>query len=127
MPEDIAYLLVRVAAGSSMLVAHGLPKLMDFSQKALYFPDPFGFGGKVSLGLAVFAEVFCAIALILGLFTKLVSWPLVATMAVAAFHVHANDPWSKKELAFVYLLLFVVFAIHGGGRFALDSKLRRGW
>ena len=46
---------------------------------------------------AVFAEFFCAAFIILGLFTRLASIPLVIAMGVAVFfahkgiHVHATD------------------------------------
>lgn len=125
MQGQIMLLVVRVAVGAMMFFVHGLPKLMDFQQKAHAFPDPFGLGGKVSLGMVVFAEVFCSLALILGLMTRLVSIPLAVTMGVAAFHIHAYDPFAKKELAIMYLLFYLLFIFNGGGRYALDDKIGR--
>lgn len=123
---QIVLFLARVAVGGMMLFAHGLPKMLDFSQRAPFFPDPFGVGGKASLSLAIFAEVFCSIALMLGLLTRWASVPLAITMGVAAFYIHAHDPFAKKELALIYLLFYLVFMFNGGGRYAIDFRLRRG-
>ena len=42
-------------------------------------------------------------------------------MAVAAFMVHANDPLAKKELALLYLLIYVTLLVAGAGKYAVDS------
>ena len=42
-------------------------------------------------------------------------------MLVAAFVVHADDPWGKKEFALLYAIPFTALAITGGGRYALDA------
>ena len=34
--------ILRVSLGLTMLLAHGLPKLMGFANIAPYFPDPLG-------------------------------------------------------------------------------------
>jgi putative oxidoreductase len=39
---------------------------------------------------------------------------------VAFFIVHGNDPFAVKELAFVYLVVFVLMYIIGPGKFAVD-------
>ena len=118
---------LRVSTGSMMLLAHGWPKLMDFSTLAKVFPDPLGVGSAASLMLAVFAEAFCAAALVLGLATRLVAVPLLVTMLVAAFVIHADDPWSKQEFALLYALPFVALIIGGAGRLSLDGRLRQRW
>lgn len=125
MIQDTAQLLARLLFGGTMLIAHGLPKLMGFSLKMASFPDPLGVGNSLSLGLTIFAEVLCAGLLALGLFTRWVSVPLAITMGVAAFIVHAGDPWNKKELAFVYLVGYIICGLLGSGRFSLDFLIRK--
>ncbi len=122
---DIGALLLRLAFGGTMLVQHGLPKLLSFSSKMDRFPDPIGLGSTVSLSLAVSAEVFCAAAVVVGLFTRLAAIPLMITMLVAFFVVHGGDPFQKRELAFVYLVAYAAIALIGPGRFSLDRKLRK--
>jgi putative oxidoreductase len=41
-------------------------------------------------------------------------------MMVALFAVHASDPWKVKELAAVYLAVYVSLAFTGAGQFSLD-------
>lgn len=118
-------LLLRVGAGGLMAGAHGLDKLLTFTEKAASFGDPLGVGSTASLALAVFAEFFCAIAVALGLFTRFAAVPLVITMGVAAFIVHADDPFSKKELALLYGIPFLALVLTGPGDYSLDRLLRR--
>jgi putative oxidoreductase len=116
---------LRVTTGLLMLVFHGWPKLQNFGDLSGRFPDPLGIGSAASLTLAVFAEFFCSLALILGLATRLAAVPLVITMLVAAFIVHADDPWSRQEFPLLYALGFVALAIGGAGKASLDGWLRR--
>ena len=122
---DIGLLLLRLGGGGFMLT-HGLPKLLKlFTVGAGRFPDPFGIGATASLSLAVFSEVFCALFLMLGLRTRWASLPLIVTMGVAAFVIHGADPFRKKELALVYLCIYLALALLGGGRFSLDALFTR--
>ena len=122
LKEDLALLTLRLGAGGLMLFGHGLPKIMGFSQLAESFPDPLGLGSTASLGAAIFAEVFCALAVMLGAYTRYAAIPLVITMAVAAGIVHGEDPWAKKEMAVIYGLIFLTLVIGGGGRFSIDGR-----
>ena len=117
---DIALLLIRVASGL-LIMTHGWPKLINFSQRMNSFGDPFGIGSPASLALAVFAEFFCAILLIIGYFTRFATIPLIITMATVIFLVHWPDPFGKKELPLLFLLSFVAIFFAGPGRYSLDK------
>lgn len=119
---DIGLLVLRLFFGGMMLT-HGIPKLMGFADKMDSFPDPIGLGSPVALALAVFAEVACAILVALGAFTRLAVIPLIITMAVAAFIVHADDPLGRKELALAYLAAYAAIGLLGAGRYSVDQKL----
>lgn len=112
-------LLLRVGIGSLMLV-HGVAKIQGFGELAGEFPDPIGLGSRLSLLLAMGAEVGCSVLLIAGAGTRFAAIPLVFTMLVALFVVHAEDPWNVKELAATYLLVYVSLLLTGPGRFSLD-------
>lgn len=120
-----ALLVLRVGAGSLMLMKHGLDKLMHFSQKAGGFADPFGIGSTASLSLAVFAEFFCAVFIILGLFTRLATIPLIINMAVALFVAHQGDFFGKGELAGLFLVVFVTLLFTGPGKVSLDRLIAK--
>ena len=88
------------------------------------FPDPLGVGSTLSLGLIIFAEFFCSALIILGLFTRLATIPLMIGMIVAAFIIHGNDPFAVKELSLFYLSLYVGLIFTGAGKYSLDYLLR---
>jgi putative oxidoreductase len=105
-----------------MLFGHGWKKLMNFSELSRVFPDPLGIGASQSLMLAVFAEVFCALAVVFGIATRLAAIPLVITMLVAALLVHSDDPWAKMELSIIYLVPFLTIVFTGPGKFSFDAS-----
>lgn len=118
--EDTGLLLLRVTAGGSMLFAHGWPKLAHFADKMETFGDPIGLGPAVSLGLITFAETVCSSLVILGLWTRASTIPLVIGMAVAAFMANGDEPFKKQELAVIYMAAFLAIFFLGSGRFSLD-------
>ncbi|HET6572215.1 MAG TPA: DoxX family protein, partial [Fimbriiglobus sp.] len=75
------------------------------------------------------AEFGCALLVVLGLATRLAAAVVVFSMAVAAFVVHANDPWTmgagaSKEPALLYLVPFLALVFTGAGRLSLDGLIR---
>ncbi len=123
--SSLALLLLRAGSGGLMLT-HGIPKLMRlFSGNEIKFADPFGLGPAISLGLATFAEVVCAILVIIGFKTRLAVIPLIVTMLTAAFYAHLNDPFGKKELPLLFCTVFVSLLLTGGGAYSLDKLKKR--
>lgn len=123
---DVVLLLLRVTFGGAMLYGHGWGKLLRLvGDDPIKFADPLGIGPVASLGLAVFAEVFCAALIVLGLFTRWAAIPLIITMFVAAFYVHLADPFSKMEKAILYLIPYVSLLVAGGGWYSLDAQIRK--
>ena len=117
-----AILLLRVFSGIFM-ATHGWSKISGGSGAMASFPDPIGLGGEISYILTVFAEFFCSIFLIFGLFTRIALIPLIITMLVAVLIVHSADPLSVKEHALMFLLMFIVLFLTGPGKYSLDSKI----
>lgn len=121
--RDWGLLILRICAGGLMAINHGYPKLMKlFGDDPIKFADVFGMGAPASLTLAVLAEFVASIFIIFGLLTRLSTIPAMFTMAVAAFMIHGADPFAKKELALVYLLMYLVIFLMGPGRISLDQK-----
>ena len=119
---DFGLLVLRVASAGSMLWLHGKGKLMDFDKAAEKFPVILG-SAKVSLGLAVFAEVLCAGLLVLGLFGRVAALSLAITMGVAFVMVHkmALTGTGNGEMAFLYLIPFATLFLTGPGKFSVDG------
>ena len=110
-------LAARVVFGL-LLMSHGIAKLQNFEALSATFPDPLGVGSRVSLVLAV-----CAAGCVTGLFYRLALIPMVFTMCVAFFAVHGGDPFAARELALVYLVVFVLMYAAGPGRYAADTLI----
>ena len=122
---DIGILLTRVTIALLML-AHGFPKMiMLFSGGPIQFPPILFLNAETSLALAVFAEVIASIMILAGFWTRLATLPLMITMLVALFLIHGADPFSAKELALIYLLVYIGLFITGSGRFSIDSLLKK--
>lgn len=119
---DLSLLLVRLAAGGFMFT-HGFGKLQKLINGNFEFGDPIGLGPEISLGLTVFAEILCAFLVLVGLFTRLAVIPLIITMLVAVFIVHADHDFGKKELGLFYLINYLVIFLSGAGKYSLDKLI----
>ncbi|MEI6949345.1 DoxX family protein [Paraflavisolibacter sp. H34] len=122
---SFAALVLRLVAGSLLLVMHGLDKLMHFIQKSEAFPDPFGIGSSSSLALVVFAEFFCSALVILGLLTRLAAIPIVINMGVALFVAHHGDLFGKGESAGLFFAAFVALLFIGPGKVSIDRMIAK--
>jgi putative oxidoreductase len=120
---DLALLLLRIACAFMLL--HGWGKYTDFSDGVADFPDPFHVGPVASKGLTVFAELFCTIFVVIGLFTRFALIPLIICMLVIIFIVHGDDPFGDKESAYIYLLMYLSVLLAGPGKYSIDRMLRR--
>ncbi len=131
LSTDMALLLARITFGGAMLWAHGWPKLANFSTISEKFPSLFGLSSSTCLGLAIFAEVFCAILLILGLTSRFALSQLIVTMSVGVYvnlfifqrQLFDSPGKPSAELAFIYLMVFVILMILGPGRVSLDAVI----
>ena len=121
---DVALLVLRVWLGLAMALLHGWGKLVNLISGSSKFPDILGIGPTPALALAVFAEFFCSILLILGLWTRLAALMLLITMSVAFFMAHGAklSGQGNGELAFTYLAGYVVLLLAGAGKFSVDKK-----
>ena len=114
---SLGLLILRVLVGITMLT-HGLAKLTSFSELSATFPDPIGLGSTLSLILIIGAEVGCSLFVIATI-------PLVFSMLVVIFVVHANDPFQMRELPFLYLGIYILLFFTGAGKISLDSIISK--
>jgi putative oxidoreductase len=122
---DFGLLILRIGF-AAIMITHGWGKLnMVLSGAEIQFADPIGIGMVPSFYLTIFAEFFCSVLVILGLFTRLALIPLMITMAVACFVVHAADPFSKQEPSLMLLIAFLFLMFSGPGRYSIDHIIAR--
>ncbi|MCI6550417.1 MAG: DoxX family protein [Prevotella sp.] len=105
-----------------LLASHGLQKLQGFESLSATFPDPLGIGSQLSLSMAIFGELVCSTAVIFGFLTRLAVIPMAFTMTVAFFITHGGS-LAEGELAFAYLVVFVLLFFAGPGKYSIDGLL----
>ena len=69
-PQASLFLLALRVLFGVLLLLHGIAKLNDFTALSAVFPDPLGLGSRISLVLAIFAELFCSVGFIVGAFYR---------------------------------------------------------
>ena len=122
--SDIGILFLRVLMGAG-IAYHGYGKVfggrMDgFTEgvASMGFPAPAFFAWAAAL-----SEFLGGILIALGLFTRPAVLMVFATMTVAAFIRHGDDPFKKKELALAYWTFAGAMIGLGAGRFSLDHLI----
>ncbi len=119
---SIATLLLRLVLGG-LMIPHGFDKISHFAANAQKFADPFHLGHTPSLLLTIFAEFFCSLFLILGLFTRLACIPLIITMLVVVLYIHHGMIFEKAQTATLFLSGFIALLFLGPGRWSMDRLM----
>lgn len=119
---NTAMLLLRIVAAGLML-KHGYDKMVHFEDTASHMMNFMGIGSKASTALVIFAEFFCSLLVIIGLFTRLACIPLIITMTVALVKAHNSDFLGDGQMAALFLLCFVVLLFTGPGKVSVDSMI----
>jgi putative oxidoreductase len=119
---NFAMLVLRLGLGVLML-HHGYGKLVHFNEMKGNFVNFLGMGSTVSLTLDIFAEFFCSIFLILGLFTRLAVIPILIAMSVALFKVHHFQLFDVGERAAIYLACSITILFCGPGKISVDGMI----
>ena len=122
--KSMLILFARIIFGF-LFLSHGISKLHLYSEMPETFPNPIGLGSALSLWLVLFAEILCSLGFILGALFRLSLIPMIFTMCIALFVIHAGDPLATKELSLMYLTIFVLLYITGPGRYSIDGILKR--
>jgi len=119
---DYAYALLRIATGF-MFSFHGAQKILGlFAASQPPVGSQLWFGGLI--------ELFCGLAVMLGVQTRAAAFLASGTMAVAYFQFHWKFQLGAKifptlnqgELAALYSFVFLFLACRGGVKWCLDRK-----
>lgn len=120
---NLGMFLLRTGFGFLLFFNHGLSKLMNFEERNKTFSDPLNIGSTNSMLLTIFAEAFCSLLLVMGLLTRLASFALVLLFIVIIFWVHKNDPLKEKQMAILFLLVFLTTLLCGPGKWSIDKLI----
>lgn len=121
----LGLLFLRVFGAFALLRTHGWPKLMDLEGTLRHIPDPIGFGQTFATYYAIFANVFCAFLVMLGLFTRWASFAIVSITLSGLFLVHATDPAKVQDTPLIYSIVFITLIILGSGKYSFDGLLEK--
>lgn len=132
-------LILRVILGL-VILPHGAQKLLGwfggygFSGTMGFFTETMGIPAIFAV-LAIIAESFGAIGLIVGLTTRIAALGIGATLGVAALMAHIQNGffmnWSGQqagegfEFHLLVVSMAVVLMISGGGKWSLDRVLAK--
>lgn len=119
---NTAMLVLRLGFGVLMMM-HGYDKLVNFAKYQNDFMNFLGIGSTMSLALVVFADFFCSLFLILGLFTRLAAITLIIATVVMVFKAHKGEVFGDGEHAALYLIGYIVLFFIGPGRWSVDSLI----
>jgi putative oxidoreductase len=132
---SLGILLIRVIIGV-LMAFYGYEKLIHFDEMAAseFWAKNvsfLGYTGKFPLALTVFAEFFCSLFLILGVFTRLSLIPLLICMGyiiVSVMHfsvINSGDNGMEINTAFVYFIIYLALFFTGPGNYSLDYKISK--
>jgi putative oxidoreductase len=119
---SFALLLLRLSVGG-LMIPNGVQKLVNFGKWSGTFSDPFHIGSPTSLMLVIFAELFCAVFIVLGLMTRLAAIPLIVAMSVAVFIAHHGDVFDTGSKATLFLMGYLALLFTGPGKISMDRLI----
>ena len=117
--------VLRVVAGS-VFITFGTMKLFNFPPLPQGMP-PFGLVSQ--MGLAGVLETLGGLLILIGLFTRPMSFVLSGEMAVAYFQTHYPQSfWPTTNMgtpAILYCFIFLYFVFAGAGTWSVDAMIAR--
>jgi putative oxidoreductase len=120
--SDLGLLILRITYAVLMIVFHGWEKLLSARRQFHTFPDLIGISSELSYVLVVWLEVFGAVLIALGLFTRLHALGLAFTMFIAwlLWHHRRFTGPNAGEMAFAYMVAYLLLFLSGAGKYSLD-------
>ena len=124
--QSLSLLLARLAVAYGFLEP-ALMKWKDIDGIATWFGTmgiPFP---TLNAYMSATTEILGVVLLTLGLFTRLISIPLIVVMIVAIVTVHLAHGFTAGdngfEIPLYYMLFLFIFTSHGAGNYSLDHLI----
>ncbi len=120
-------LILRVGAGLSLFLKHGVEKLTGYSTMVQHFPDPIHIGAHAGLAWALLSDGICSLLVVAGLFTRPAAGVILINLMAAFFFVHHAAFFTNGhvELVWVYMAVFGAILLTGAGRYSIDARFGR--
>jgi putative oxidoreductase len=123
--SDLTLLFYRILVGASLFFVHGAKKLTHFEAELNSFPDPFGFGTRLTFFFAIFASLICPLLLMLGVLTRLACLGILAVTLTGLFLVHLHDPLEVMDTPYIYSVSVLLLFFLGPGKYSLDHRITK--
>ena len=123
---DQGLLFIRLIFGSLMFINHGLNKILSGTERwerlGGALTDLIGLEFlKIFFGfMASFSESFCALLIMVGLFTRTSSFLLFFTMFIASVNHLVDGDFPEMAIMYGVFCFFLILA--GPGKYSLDKK-----
>lgn len=122
---NVGLAILRIVSGLSMALAHGIGKIPPSERfitgvSNMGFPMPSLFAWAAGS-----AELFGGVFLAAGFMTRVSAFFVGCTMFVAGFITHAADPFGRKEKAFLFLAISLMYLLVGAGRYSIDGLIKK--
>jgi len=128
--DHVGRLLLRLTLGLLML-PHGISKLMGGAQGLSGLMRAYGLPESVAY-LSIVGEFIAPVLIIIGIYTRPAAWMLALHMVVALALAHNSHLFQMGdtgglsiELQLFFLLIGVVVALMGAGRYSLGGSQGR--
>jgi putative oxidoreductase len=120
---DAGLAVLRITAGLLLALLHGIGKVSPQEGfvgwiGGMGFPAPLVFAW-----LATLAETVGALLIALGLLTRPAAAFVVIHFVVVVFVAHSGDPIGDRELAILFGVIALAFALIGPGRYSIDALI----
>ena len=126
---NLGMLLLRLTMGGLMAYA-GYHKLTHFNEvlngtggRPPFHINFLGLSDSTNLSLLVFAELFCAGLIVIGMLTRLATIPLIISSAVALYVAHNWDILGGGQLITLFLAGYVTLLLVGPGKISVDGMI----
>ncbi len=124
---DYGLLQLRILVGAFLI--YGVMDNVLSSERMVEFAEFLAANGfpapELMAPLSVYAQLFCGVALVLGVLTRWAGAVIALNFAVAVVMVHWSQDFRGWWPAIVLVSIGVQFVLTGPGRFSIDAVLSR--
>jgi putative oxidoreductase len=120
-----AMLFFRVAISLEMIFVHGFKKLGIGVAEAEKVPNPLHMPEVFNYAFAVSANIFFPFLVLIGLFTRLATLPILAVTLTGYFILHWNDAALMRDTPFNYSVIYLFLLFMGPGKYSIDNYISK--
>lgn len=121
----VALLIFRILVSLELIIVHGFKKIGIGVENIELVPNPLGLPSEANELFAIAANIGFPIFIILGLFTRLATIPILAVTLTGYLVLHADDNLLIRDVPFMYSLVFLFLLIVGPGKFSMDTLIHK--